>query len=280
MTIPRIASWRPRTAPLRCALLAGLTIAALPLTAAEVRPAPASPLPAVSVAAASDLVFCLPALHAAFARTPGAAPVTVVTGSSGNFFAQIKHGAPFDVFLSADIDYPRALIAAGLASAPSLTPYAVGRLVLWTVRPDLDLADLPALVRDARVKKFAIANPTHAPYGRAAAQALEKLGLTAAVAPKLVLGENIAQTAQFVQTGSADAGLVALSLVLAPALRDRGRWVEIPAALHAPLEQAAVLTARGAANPAAARYLAFLRTPAARTIFEQFGFTLPPLKLP
>ncbi len=235
-----------------------------------------APGTAVSVAAASDLVFCLAALHDAFGRTPGAAPVTLVTGSSGNFFAQIKHGAPFDVFLSADIDYPRALIAAGLASAPSLTPYAVGRLVLWTVRPDLDLADLPALVRDARVKKFAIANPTHAPYGRAAAQALEKLGLTAAVAPKLVLGENIAQTAQFVQTGSADAGLVALSLVVAPALRDRGRWVEIPAALHAPLEQAAVLTARGAANPAAARYLAFLRTPAARTIFEQFGFTLPP----
>ncbi len=236
--------------------------------------------PVLSVAAASDLVYCLSALHADFTRQPGTVPVTLVTGSSGNFFAQIKHGAPFDVFLSADIDYPRALVAAGLAEASSLTPYAVGRLVLWTTRADLDLASVPAVVGDARVKKFAIANPAHAPYGRAAAQALGKLGLSAAAAPKLVLGENIAQAAQFVQTGAADAGLVALSLVLAPVLRDTGRWVELPASLHAPLEQAAVLTTRGAANPAAVRYLAFLRSPAARATFERFGFSLPPESRP
>ncbi len=230
---------------------------------------------AVSIAAASDLVFCLEDLHAEFAKTEPAVALTVVTGSSGNFFAQIKNGAPFDVFLSADLRYPRELGAAGAADPGTITLYAIGQLVLWTKRPDLDLADFAALVRSPLVQKFAIANPAHAPYGRAAQQVLEKLGVWADAQPKLVLGENIAQTAQFVQTGNADAGIVALSLVLAPALRATGRWVEISAALHEPLEQAAVLTKRGAANPVAVRYLAFLRSPVARVTFERHGFRLP-----
>ncbi len=234
----------------------------------------------VSTAAASDLVFCLEALRAEFAKTEPGVALTVVTGSSGNFFAQIKNGAPFDVFLSADLRYPRELIAAGAADEKSLTLYAIGRLVLWTRRADLDPSDLAAVVRNPLVQKFAIANPAHAPYGRAAQQALEKLGVWADAQPKLVLGENIAQAAQFVQTGNADAGVVALSLVLAPTLRDTGRWVEIPAALHDPLEQGAVLTTRGTANPAAVRYLAFLRSPVARKIFEHFGFRLPPANPP
>lgn len=231
--------------------------------------------PAVSIAAASDLVFCLPALNDEFRKIEPAAELKVATGSSGNFLAQIKNGAPYDVFLSADLSYPRALIAAGAAVEKSLTPYAVGRIVLWTMRPDLDPADLAAIARNPRVKKLAIANPAHAPYGRAAQQALEKLGVWAGTQPKLVFGENIAQTAQFVQTGNADAGIVALSLVLAPTLRDVGRWQEIPPSLYSPLEQAAVLTTHGAANPLAVRYLAFLRTPAARKIFDRFGFRLP-----
>lgn len=238
--------------------------------------------PTVSIAAASDLVYCLEALHAAFlqienppSKTENLTALTVTTGSSGNFFAQIKHGAPYDIFLSADLSYPRALITARLADPASLTSYAIGRLVLWTAHRELDIAAPASVVRDARVKKFAIANPAHAPYGRAAQQTLEKLGVWSTAQPKLVLGENISQTAQFVQTGNADAGLVALSLVLAPPLRDVGRWHEIPAGLHEPLEQAAVLTLRGAANPAAVRYLAFLRSPAAREIFDRFGFRLP-----
>jgi len=238
--------------------------------------------PTVSIAAASDLVFCLEALHAAFlqienprSKIENPTALTVSTGSSGNFFAQIKNGAPFDVFLSADLHYPRELAAAGAADGRSITLYAIGRIVLWTVRPDLDPADLAAVVRSPSVRKFAIANPAHAPYGRAAQQALEKGNLWTAAQPKLVLGENISQTAQFVQTGNADAGIVALSLVLAPVLAGTGRWVEIPPSAYASLEQAAVLTTRGAANPAAARYLAFLRTPAARAIFDRFGFRLP-----
>ncbi len=231
---------------------------------------------AISIAAASDLVFCLADLHAAFVRTEPAVALTLVTGSSGNFFAQIKNGAPFDVFLSADLRYPRELAATGAADAATITPYAIGQIVLWTARADLDLVDLAAVVRSSLVQKFAIANPAHAPYGRAAQQALEKLGVWTDAKPKLVLGENIAQTAQFVQTGNADAGIVALALVLAPPLRHTGRWVEIPAALHDPLEQGAVLTTRGVANPAAVRYLAFLSSPVAREIFERFGFRLPP----
>ncbi len=246
-----------------------------------VLPAAAS-APAVSLAAASDLISCLDALNAAFlqienprSKVENPTTLTVATGSSGNFFAQIKNGAPYDIFLSADLSYPRALIDAKLADPASLTPYAVGRLVLWTTRTDLALTDLATVVRDPRVKKFAIANPAHAPYGRAAQQTLDRLGLSGDASPKLVLGENIAQTAQFVQSGNADAGLVALSLVLSPTLREPARWHEIPASLHAPLEQAAVLTSRGAANPAARRYLAFLRSPAARKIFERYGFVIP-----
>ena len=242
----------------------------------------AAPAPTVSLAAASDLISCLDALNAVFlqienprSKIENPTTLTVATGSSGNFFAQIKNGAPYDIFLSADLSYPRALIDAKLADPASLTPYAVGRLVLWTTRTDLALTDLATVVRDPRVKKFAIANPAHAPYGRAAQQTLDRLGLSAYAAPKLVLGENIAQTAQFVQSGNADAGLVALSLILSPTLREPGRWHEIPASLHAPLEQAAVLTSRGAANPAATRYLAFLRSPAARKIFERYGFVIP-----
>lgn len=238
-------------------------------------PQPARGAASVSIAAASDLVFCLEALHAAFRQVEPQVKLQTATGSSGNFFAQIRHGAPYDVFLSADLHYPRELIAAGAADGASLTRYAVGRIVLWTLRSDLDLSAPGQLVRDARVQRFAIANPAHAPYGRAAREALEHAGVWRDIQPKLVLGENIAQAAQFVQTGNADAGIVALSLVLAPKNAGVGRWVEISAERHAPLEQGVVLTRRGAANPAAGRYLAFLRSPAAREIFERYGFRLP-----
>ena len=229
----------------------------------------------VQIAAAADLVYCLDALHAEFTKVEPGARLKVSTGSSGNFFAQIQNGAPYDVFLSADLRYPRELIAAGLADAGSLTPYAIGRIVLWTTRPNLDLSTGLAVVRTDAVKRLAIANPDHAPYGRAAKQALEDGGWWEAVAPKLVFGENIAQTAQFVETSNADAGVVALALVLSPRLAGIGRYVEIPATTHQPLEQGAVLTNRGAKNDAARRYLAFLKSKEARAIFDRFGFRLP-----
>ena len=231
--------------------------------------------PALSVAAAANLVYAMDELNAAFRREAPEVVLTATTGASGSLVAQIGHGAPFDVFLSADLDYPQALIKAGNAVPESLTTFAVGRLVLWTTRPGADISSLAAAVADPAIRRLAIAQTSTAPYGRAAREALEKEGLWASVQPRLVTGENITQTAQFVETGNADAGLVALSLVLSPRLKDRGRWTEVPARLHAPLDQGVVITKRGAANPAATRYLAFLRGPEARKILERFGYGVP-----
>jgi molybdate transport system substrate-binding protein len=239
-------------------------------------PAAARAAEAVSVAAAANFVYALDALNAGFQQTAPAASVTTATAASGSLVAQIRNGAPFDVFLSADLDYPRALIKAGQADASSLTTFATGRLVLWTTRPGLALDDLAATVRNPALKKLALANPATAPYGRAAQQALEKLGLWGVVQPKLVVGENVSQTAQFVDTGNADAGFVALSLLFAPNLRDKGRWLAVPEPLHEPLAHGAILTARGATNPAARRYLDFLGSPAARAILVRFGYDVPP----
>jgi len=232
----------------------------------------------LSIAAAADLVYCLEPLNKAFREAHPGIDVKVATGSSGNFFAQIKNGGPFDVFLSADVSYPQELIKAGLAEEKSLTPYALGRIVVWTVKKDVDVSKGLAALAAPEVKKVAIANPDHAPYGRAAKEALEHAKLWDAMKDKLVLGENIAQTAQFIQTGNADAGIVALSLVLSPNLADAGHWAEVPVESYPPLEQAAVVTKNGSANPAAAIYLEFLRSPEARKIFDQFGFRLPPAK--
>jgi molybdate transport system substrate-binding protein len=231
----------------------------------------------VAIAAAGNFVYALDALEAEFRKTAPATVVTTAVGASGSLFAQIQNGAPFDVFLSADTDYPRRLVAAGHGDAASLRTFATGRLVLWTLRPDLDLRDLLTVVRDPSVRKIALTQPATAPYGRAAQVALEQLGAWPAAQPKVVLGENVTQTAQFVATGNADVGFVALALVRAPALANRGRWVDVPPALHASvtLDHAAVLTTRGAANPAARAFLEFLAGDAARKILRDFGYVVP-----
>lgn len=229
----------------------------------------------VEVAAAANLVYVLEPLDVAFARANPGISVTSQVGASGSLVAQISHGAPCDVFLSADVDFPKKLIAAGGAEASSLVVFAYGRLVLWTTRPGLPLASIASAVADPAVRRIAIANPRTAPYGRAAEQVLAKLGASAAAQPKIVVAENISQAAQYVGSGNADVGFVALSLVASPNLRDKGRWLEVPSDLHAPIAQGAVLTLRGAANPAARRYLAFLAGPEARELFKRFGYGLP-----
>jgi molybdate transport system substrate-binding protein len=241
-----------------------------------------APLPAlradgakVSVAAAANLSFALEALDAEFEKEHPEVAVTSMTGASGDIVAQVEHGAPYDVFLSADLHFPQVLIAAGHADPKSLTTFAVGQLVLWTTREGLDLSDVAATVRNPAVQKLAIANVTTAPFGRAAKQALEKLGAWADAQPKLVVGESISQTTQFVATGNADAGFVALSVVLAPRLKGKGHFVEIPAALYDPLDQGALVTAQGAANPAAGQYVAFLHSSEARAILTTFGYRIP-----
>lgn len=237
--------------------------------ACQILPARAESL---SVAAASDLVYCLEELNAAFRRTHPGIDLKVSTGSSGNFFAQIKNGAPLDVFLSADVKYPEELIKAGLADEKSLTIYGIGRIVVWTVKDTIDVSAGLAALDAAAVKKIAIANPDHAPYGRAAKAALEQAKLWDSLKDRMVFGENIAQTAQFVETGNADAGIVALSLVMSPLLSKVGRWALVPVELYPKLEQAAVVTRHGTGNPLASDYVEFLRSREAREVFDRYGF--------
>jgi len=255
---------------------------ALPLLAAlcfaphgPARAAEAAPTGTLSVAAAANLSGALDALDAAFRQTASDVAVTSMTAASGDIVAQVEHGAPYDVFLSADLHFPQVLADAGEAEGRTLTTFAVGQLVLWTTRPDVALPDVAAAVRDPLVRKLAIANVRTAPFGRAAEQALHRLGLWSVAEPKLVVGESISQTTQFVATGNADAGFVALSVVRAPKLKGKGRYIEVSPDLYDPLDQGAIITRHGAANPAARRYLAFLHGPAAQAILISFGYRVP-----
>ena len=229
----------------------------------------------VRIAAAANLAHVIEALTTEFQNVNPHTVTEVTLGASGSLVAQITHGAPFDIFLSADMDYPRALIATNQAEATSLTPFAIGRLVLWTTNPQIKLADPESALTDSRVRRIAIAHPDTAPYGRAALETFAKLNLTTELRPKIVIGENVSQAAQFVASGNADLGFVALSMVLAPQLKDSGQWTEVPAAWHTPIIQGAVITKQGATNPAARNFLIFLQEPAARKIFARFGYHVP-----
>lgn len=199
-------------------------------------------------------------------------------GSSGNFFAQIQAGAPFDAFFSADADYPRQLEAAGLAEPGSTRIYGIGQLVVWvrTDSPvDVEGRGLAALT-DLAIRSVAIANPEHAPYGRAAVAAMRSAGVYDALEPKLVLGENVSQAAQFVESGNADAGVFALSLAVASALRDKGRYAVVPIDAYPRLEQGAVVL-RSAADAGAARaFVDFVLGPDGRAVLDRSGFLPPP----
>lgn len=229
----------------------------------------------LSIASASDLSLCLDELDGVFKQGHPGAEIKSSTGSSGNFLAQIKNGAPFDVFLSADMSYPKELVKAGFADGASLTLYATGHIVLWTTNPAVDVSQGLAVLKSDAVKKIAIANPDVAPYGRAAKAALQSAGIWDAVQAKLVFAENIAQTAQFVQTGSVDAGIVALSLVKAPTVAGSGHYFQIGVDQYPTLEQGAVITAKGKDLPLARQYIDFLRSPQARAVFDKYGFLLP-----
>jgi molybdate transport system substrate-binding protein len=224
------------------------------------------------VAAASDLQAALPDIAARFEKATGH-EVALTFGSSGNFFTQVKNGAPFDVFLSADIDYPRELEREGEAEKGSLFRYATGRIVLWIRNEStIDLKRGLAALADPGVRKVAIANPDHAPYGRAAVAALHHAGVHNRVQAKLVRGENISQAAQFVQSGNADAGIVALSLALAPALKTSGRYVEIPESFYPPIEQAAVVIAASKQKTIGRQFVDFLKQPESARTLQKFGF--------
>jgi molybdate transport system substrate-binding protein len=234
----------------------------------------------IRVAAAADLKFAMQDVAAQFEKQTGK-KVDVTYGSSGNFFSQLQNGAPFDLFFSADIDYPRKLEVAGLAEPGTLYEYAIGRIAIWT--PADAKVDVTSLgwktLLDAKVQKIAIANPEHAPYGRAAVAALQKAGIYEQVKPKLVYGENISQAAQFVQSGNAQAGIVAMSLAVSPGMKDGKHW-EIPADMHPPIEQAAIVLKSAVNKDAAHAFLEFVKSEAGRATLAKYGFTFSPATAP
>ncbi len=228
------------------------------------------------IAAASDLQFALEEIAAAFAANSGQ-KVRLSFGSSGNFARQIRQGAPIEMFLSADEDYVLALARDGFTRDQG-TLYAIGRIALVVphgspLKADGTLADLKAALRDGRLVKFAIANPEHAPYGKRAAEALRHQGLWDAIASKLVYGENVTQAAQFAMSGNAQGGIIAYSLALSPRISALGAYALIPEDWHAPLRQRMVLLKN--AGLAAEHFYAYVQQPAARAIFQQYGFALP-----
>lgn len=227
----------------------------------------------VTVAAAADLKFALDEIVAGFKQSSPADEVQVIYGSSGKFHTQIQQGAPYDLYLSADIAYPHALAKAGFA-ASGVRPYAFGRIVLWSTSLDASKMTLASLA-DPRIARIAIANPKHAPYGKRAEEALRAAGLWHKVESKLVYGENIAHAAQFVQTGNAQVGIIALALAVNPELARRGSYWLIPDTMHEPLEQGFIITKRAASNVAARRFADYLDGPAARLVMTRYGFTLP-----
>ncbi len=228
------------------------------------------------VAAAADLNPALKDISQQFEKKTGI-HVKLSFGASGALTQQLENGAPFDVFFSADLDYPRQLIAEHHADAASLYRYALGKLVLWVPADsplDLQGQGINVLL-DPSVKKIAVANPAHAPYGRAAAEALRHAGLYDRVSARFVMGENVSQTAQFVESGNAQAGFVALAHALSPAVKDKGKYWIIPAEYYAPLEQAVVIVNRSQHKTESQHFLDFIKTDEVRQVLKQYGFTLP-----
>jgi molybdate transport system substrate-binding protein len=227
------------------------------------------------VAAAADLQFVFQEVSARFQKETGH-EVEFTFGSSGNFFSQIQNGAPFDMFFSADVDYPTKLDAAGLVEPGTLSQYATGRVALWVRKGSpIDINQGLAILADARVRKISIANPEHAPYGRAAVAALRHEKVYDKVRDRLVLGENISQAAQFVESGNADIGILALSLVLAPPLKSEGMYYEIPTSFYPAIDQAVVILKSSKQKNIARQFLSFLRRPEIAEFMRDNGLTVP-----
>jgi molybdate transport system substrate-binding protein len=226
----------------------------------------------ITVAAAADLQFAMQDVAARFQKETGKT-VNPTYGSSGNFFQQIQNGAPLDMFFSANLDYPKKLEDAGLTEPGSYYQYARGKIVIWVPNESkLDLKSGMKVLLDPSVKKIAVANPQHAPYGQAAVAAMQKENVYDKVKDKFVLGENISQTASFVFSGAADVGIVALSLAVSPNMKDKGRYAEVPEADYPPIEQACVIL-RSSKNKGTARdFLSFIKTAEVADTLKQYGF--------
>lgn len=233
------------------------------------------PVATVRVAAAADLKFALDEIATRLARQRPATRIEATYGSSGSMHAQLRQRAPFDVYLSADVEYPRDLVTRGIGSDRDLFLYARGRIVVWVPTRSALAFERDGLRALAGVSRVAIANPRHAPYGRAAEEALRTAGVWTTVSKNFVLGENVAQAAQFVQSGAAEAGIIATSLALAPAMRAAGRFWEIPDADYAPLTQGGLILPWAVSREAAVRLRDYLLSEAGRQVLATHGFALP-----
>lgn len=253
--------------PRRALLLSAVALAAGPRAQAQTVP---------TVAAAADLKFALDDVAAQFEKETGQ-KITLVFGSSGTFLAQLLQGAPFHLFMSADEAFVFKLADAGKTRDRGQL-YAFGRIGIIVpngspLKADPELKGLAAALQDGRLQRFAIANPEHAPYGARAREALTVLGLWEAIRPKLVFGENIAQTAQFATSGSTQGGIIALSLAKAPAVSSLGQFALLPERLHQPLAQRMVLLKDAPASIVA--FYEYLATPPAQAIMTRYGFAMP-----
>jgi molybdate transport system substrate-binding protein len=260
------------TTPMRFLISSLLIVLALAIWTA---PAPAADR-SINVAAAADLSSALPEVAAKFEKRTGVS-VKVSFGASGALTQQIQNGAPFDVFFSADMDYPRQLIKDGHAESASLYLYAVGRLVLWVPKDsplDVEHKGIDVLL-DPSVKKISIANPQHAPYGRAAEAALKHYRMYERIADRLVLGENVSQAAQFVESGNAQAGFVALAHAIAPSMQSQGQYWIVPSDAYPPLDQGVVLLSHSPHQEDAAAFLAYIKSEEVAAELRRYGFSLP-----
>ncbi len=241
------------------------------------RPASPSPDGRLTIAVASSVQFAMEDLLPTYQATHPEALVRATYGSSGNFFAQIQNQAPFDLFLAADMDYPGRLAQEGLADEDGVICYAVGSLVLWAPQASsLEVERLGAqALLDPAVKKIAIANPKLAPYGAAAVAAMKALGVYETAEPKLVLGENISQAAQFVESGAADIGFLALSHAVSERMKGKGRYWEVPSHAFPPIEQGMVILKKSPNATAARRFRDFLLGEAGASVLRRHGFKLP-----
>jgi len=261
----------------RCAALG--SIALLMLVCGIVIPRAESADREINVAAAADLSSALQEVATNYQKRTGVT-VKLSFGASGVLTQQIQNGAPFDVFFSADMDYPKQLVTGGQAEGATLYRYAVGRLVLWVPKDsplDVEHKGMDVLL-DPSVKKIAIANPQHAPYGRAAASALKHYGLYEKVSDRLVLGEDISQAAQFVESGNAQAGFVALAHAVAPSMQGKGKYWMVPVEAYRPLDQGVVLISHSAHRSDAAAFLEYVKTVEVSAVLRRYGFSLPEQK--
>jgi molybdate transport system substrate-binding protein len=226
----------------------------------------------ISIAAAADLRYAMEDIIKAYKQTHPSADIKVNYGSSGTAFQQILNGATYDLFFSADIMYPQKLKEQGLTDTePKL--YAIGYIVIWSSAIDVSKGIISLL--DSKVSKVAIANPEHAPYGKRAEESMKYYKIYNKVKQKLIFGDNISQTAQFIQTGNAEIGILALSIALSPALKGQGKYYIIDDKSHSPLEQAYVILKQAKNNKEVYAFTEFVASSTARTIFKSYGFKLP-----